>query len=257
MRVAVLGLGEAGGRLAADLVAAGASVVGWDPAPPPLPTGARLAASNADAAAGADLVLSVNLAAVAAEVAREVAPVLGGAPYADLNTAAPALKRELAAVIAAAGAPFADVAVMARIVPRGVRTPMLASGAGAAAVAALLAPFGGAVTVLDGAEAEAGGAAARKLLRSIAYKGVAAVVDECLEVARAMGLERYAREQLATLGIDGALVDAMGDGSRRHARRRASEMDAAAALAESVAVAPLMSASAAARLRGRAGADAE
>ena len=31
MRVAVLGLGEAGGRIAADLVAAGADVRGWDP----------------------------------------------------------------------------------------------------------------------------------------------------------------------------------------------------------------------------------
>ena len=33
MEVAVLGLGEAGGRIAADLVAAGCSVRAWDPAP--------------------------------------------------------------------------------------------------------------------------------------------------------------------------------------------------------------------------------
>ena len=32
MEVAVLGLGEAGGRIAADLVAAGCVVRGWDPA---------------------------------------------------------------------------------------------------------------------------------------------------------------------------------------------------------------------------------
>ena len=31
MNVAVLGLGEAGGRIAADLVAAGCTVRGWDP----------------------------------------------------------------------------------------------------------------------------------------------------------------------------------------------------------------------------------
>ncbi len=35
MEVAVLGLGEAGGRIAADLIAAGCTVRGWDPARQP------------------------------------------------------------------------------------------------------------------------------------------------------------------------------------------------------------------------------
>ena len=39
MRVAVLGLGEAGGRFATDLVAAGVQVAAFDPGPVPSPEG--------------------------------------------------------------------------------------------------------------------------------------------------------------------------------------------------------------------------
>ena len=63
MEVAVLGLGEAGGRLAADLVAAGCTVRGWDPAR--RPDGIANADSALEAVRGADVVLSVNSAAVA------------------------------------------------------------------------------------------------------------------------------------------------------------------------------------------------
>ena len=69
--IAVLGFGEAGSLLTRDLVAAGASVRGFDPAVP-APAGVTEAGSDAEAAAGADLVLSVNSAkeAVAARPAR-------------------------------------------------------------------------------------------------------------------------------------------------------------------------------------------
>src|SRR5690606_32286819 len=109
MIIAVLGIGEAGGTLARDLLAAGVEVRGWDPRPNMLPEGLTFAASNPDAAAGADIVLSVNWASVATEVATEVAPVLQpGQLYADLNTAAPQLKRELAPIIERSGALFVD-----------------------------------------------------------------------------------------------------------------------------------------------------
>ncbi len=60
--VAVLGLGEAGSLLAADLLAAGAAVRAYDPAVVGAPDGATRCADEADAARGADLVLSVNSA---------------------------------------------------------------------------------------------------------------------------------------------------------------------------------------------------
>ena len=61
--VAVLGLGEAGSLLAADLVAAGAAVRTYDPAVRDPVSGAAVCRDEADAARGADLVLSVNSAA--------------------------------------------------------------------------------------------------------------------------------------------------------------------------------------------------
>ena len=51
-RVAVLGLGEAGGRIAADLAAAGADVRGYDPAGLQ-PAGVKVVADAATAVAGA------------------------------------------------------------------------------------------------------------------------------------------------------------------------------------------------------------
>ena len=66
MEVAVLGLGEAGGRIAADLVAAGCVVRGWDPVA--RPAGIPVAVDGPSAVRGADVVLSLNAAAVALEV---------------------------------------------------------------------------------------------------------------------------------------------------------------------------------------------
>src|SRR4051812_16684595 len=97
--VAMIGMGEAGSAIAIDLVSAGASVRGWDPVAAP-PDGVEPASDAAAAAAGTDLVLSANSASVARDAAEAVLPALrDGLLFADLNTAAPALKRELAGVI--------------------------------------------------------------------------------------------------------------------------------------------------------------
>jgi 3-hydroxyisobutyrate dehydrogenase-like beta-hydroxyacid dehydrogenase len=91
--IAVLGLGEAGSAIAQDLVAAGAAVRGYDPAVLP-PEGVVGAAHEADAATGADLVLSVNSAKAALDALRAGCSGLrAGAVWADLNTASPGLKR--------------------------------------------------------------------------------------------------------------------------------------------------------------------
>ena len=87
--IAVLGLGEAGGALARDLAAAGAVVRGYDPAVP-APEGIVATGSEADAATGADLVLSVNSASAAHEALSAGLAGLGpDALWADLNTASP------------------------------------------------------------------------------------------------------------------------------------------------------------------------
>jgi hypothetical protein len=93
------------------------------------------------------------------------------------------------------------------------------------------------VTVLD---EPVGSAAARKLVRSIFMKGLAAVVIECLEAAEGLACERWAREQLLTVIQDERLIDRLVEGSHTHAARRVHEMEAAAELLAEIGVAPYM-----------------
>jgi len=140
--IAVLGFGEAGSLLARDLVAAGASVRGFDPAVPP-PVGVTEAGSDAEAAAGADLVLSVNSAKEAvAALTGSLDAMRQGAVWADLNTAAPSVKQRLAEIGRSRGIQVTDIAMMAPVPGKGLRVPMLASGEAAGEVAARLRGFG-------------------------------------------------------------------------------------------------------------------
>jgi 3-hydroxyisobutyrate dehydrogenase-like beta-hydroxyacid dehydrogenase len=226
MRVAVLGLGEAGGRYAADLAAAGCAVSGYDPAPVPTPTGVRRAPSTAVAVRDAELVLGLTGAAASVPVAAEVAPALRtGACLADLNTAAPAVKQRVQQALSGVDAVMADVAVLAPVPRLGLATPLLAAGPGAGRAAELLGAVGAPVAVLD---APVGAAAARKLLRSVFMKGLAACVLEALAAGAAAGCEDWVREQLAG-ELGEAMVDRLEAGSREHAGRRVSEMAAARA----------------------------
>lgn len=59
MRVAVLGLGEAGSIYAADLARRGVDVAASDPAVPDVPAGVTPAGDTGEAVRGADLVLSL------------------------------------------------------------------------------------------------------------------------------------------------------------------------------------------------------
>ena len=247
MIIAILGIGEAGGTLARDLIAAGIQVRGWDPEPRNLPEGLAFASSNPAAASGADLVLSVNWASVAMDVAAEVAPVLRpGQLYADLNTAAPQLKRDIAPIIEKTGALFVDAALMDPVPPKGLRTQVYASGRGAEIFAENMSPLGMPVTFLD---QEAGNAATHKLVRSIMYKGVAAVVIECLEVAEALNMTEYARSQMLKIIPEEAMIDRFVSGSKKHAGRRAQEMEAVVEMLNSVGVSAFTSHAAVQRLK--------
>jgi len=245
--IAVLGLGEAGSVIARDLAAAGVCVRGYDPAVPAAEP-VLDTASEADAARGAHLVLSVNSAkaavgalqaGLAGEGGRRAESLRPNVVWADLNTASPGTKRHLDALAEQAGVPFADVAMMAPVPGRGLRVPMLASGIGAAPYAALLRPLGAGIEVLDG---PAGLAASKKLLRSVFYKGMAASIVEALDAARAAGDEQWLREHIAAelAASDAATLDRITDGTRRHAVRRAAEMEAAADMLSELGVPPLM-----------------
>jgi len=234
MNIAVLGIGEVGSTLAQDLLASKVHVSGWDPSPRNLPDGLRFAENNADAVKDADLILSTNVAAVAIDVAREVLPCLKADQiYAEMNTSSPQIKQAINQILADNPVLFADVAIMAPIAPKRIATPLIASGDGAAQFARIFAQFGSPVTALD---QPAGYAATLKLVRSIFYKGLAAVVMETLEAAEKLNLSAYAREQMLTILQDEAMIDRFVSGTRKHARRRLHEMDAVVELLQSIDV---------------------
>jgi 3-hydroxyisobutyrate dehydrogenase-like beta-hydroxyacid dehydrogenase len=237
IEIAVLGLGEAGGRIAADLVAAGCVVRGWDPAR--RPAGIANSGSAVEAVRGADVVLSLNAAAVALDVALGVAGALGDdALYADLNTSAPELKRKLAEAVPVA---FADVALVGVVPATGLRTAALASGPGAVRFAELFRPLGMPVDVVG---QHPGDAAGLKLLRSVFMKGIAAAALESVEAAEAAGVADRVYADIAAV-IGEPLLERLLSGSRVHAARRADEMRAAAAHLEELGVAPRIASAAA------------
>jgi 3-hydroxyisobutyrate dehydrogenase-like beta-hydroxyacid dehydrogenase len=238
LTVAVLGLGEAGSRLASDLTAAGAEVRGYDP----LNGGAAR-----DAVAGSDVVLSVNSARVAVEAAESACAALGaGAVYADLNTAAPALKRAVAEVVG--GERFADVALLGPVPARGLATPALASGESAQAFADALEPLGMPVDVVS---VRAGDAATLKLLRSVFMKGLAASAIESVRAAETVGHAEWLKQEIAAV-IGRPLLDRLLVGSQAHAVRRADEMEAARDLLIELGIEPRIAAASADLLGGLA-----
>jgi 3-hydroxyisobutyrate dehydrogenase-like beta-hydroxyacid dehydrogenase len=252
--IAVLGLGEAGSAIARDLLAAGARVRGFDPVRP-APEGVGAARDATAAAAGADVVVSVNSASVALDVAQTVAPVLEPERlFADLNTAAPTLKRAIAAIVEDRAAYFADVALLRGVPDRGIGTPSLVSGTGAGKFAATFERWGMPVTEVGGT---AGEAAALKLARSVFMKGLAAAVDEALAAGERLGQGEWLRRDIeATLtAADASLVRRLVEGSRVHALRRVEEMNAAVAMLEELEVETRIAAASEEWLRSLAGSE--
>ena len=230
----MLGLGEAGSRIASDLVAAGAEVSGYDPADVDV-EGVTGAPDVPAAVRECDVVLSLNAARVALDVAVAALPGLAdGTVYADLNTGSPELKRSIAVLAEEARAPFADVALLGPVPGRGLRTPALASGAGAQAFADALRPLGMPVDVVSD---QAGDAAAMKLVRSVFMKGLAAAAIESVEAADAAGHADWLKGEIAAV-IGEPFLERLLEGSRTHAARRVDEMEAARDLLLALGVEP-------------------
>lgn len=221
IRISVIGLGEAGSLIAGGLAAAGAEVVGFDPVKAAAPV-VPVAESVAEAVTGADLVISINSSTVARSVAQQVAPLLQpGAIYADLNTGTPSMKRAIAELFPAGV--FVDVAVMKPVPGLAEKVPMSVAGPGARRFVELLEPFG---LDLDYVSEVPGEAAARKLLRSILAKGMAAVLIDTLWAAESMGLHDWAFEEILR-EFDSSSADTARrylSGTAQHVKRRQIEM---------------------------------
>jgi 3-hydroxyisobutyrate dehydrogenase-like beta-hydroxyacid dehydrogenase len=190
-------------------------------------------------------VISVNAASAALGAAADALPGLAtGTVYADLNTAAPALKRELATLVENGGARFADVALLGPVPARGLGTPALTSGSGARDFADAVGPLGMPVTVVSD---QAGDAAAMKLVRSVFMKGLAASAVESMRAAEAAGCADWLADEIAAV-IGRPLLDRLLEGSEQHAARRVDEMEAAAELLRELGVEPRIAAASASLL---------
>jgi 3-hydroxyisobutyrate dehydrogenase-like beta-hydroxyacid dehydrogenase len=197
-RVGLIGCGEVGRILAEDLRAQGLAVVAFDcklldPALAPAlrahaeAHGVTLAASHADLAAVADLVVSAVTASQTEAVARAAAPGMrAGAFFLDFNSASPGAKQRAATAIDTAGGRYVEGAVMTSVPPYRIRVPLLLGGAHAAALCPLLNALGFASTV---ASDRLGVASATKMCRSVMIKGLEALVIESLTTARQHGVE--------------------------------------------------------------------
>ena len=221
MKLTVLGLGEAGSLIAKGLSEQGIEVVGFDPAKPKQPV-VELRETAELAVADADVVFSINSATVSIKLAQQVAAHLKpGALYCDLNTGTPSLKRRLAEIVPKGS--FVDVAVMKPVPGLAEKVPLSIAGAGAAKFQELLAPYDLDITYVSEVPGEA---AARKLVRSIVAKGMAALIIDTLWAAKELGLEDWAIEEIKNEfdNSSSATVQRYLNGTAQHAKRRSVEM---------------------------------
>lgn len=224
MRLAVLGLGEAGSIYAGGLSGRGVDVTAFDPRASATPPGVIRTATPAAAVADAELVLSLVGGSASEEVAASALPHLSaGVVYADMNTSSPMVKAAIADAAAGHGTLFADVAILAPAPRSGILTPLLASGSGSRRLLELLRPYSIPIERIEG---PAGTAASLKLLRSVFMKGLAALVFETMAAAERHDATEFMRQQIAEeLGPNGeSLVGRLMSGTLSHAVRREHEM---------------------------------
>lgn len=241
LKIAVLGLGEAGSHFANNLAAMGVIVTGFDPMPiHQLHSSIVVKASNAEAAHNTDIIFSANLSSVSEDIAKELLAVLKPNQFfCEMNTSGPEKKQKIASILASSGVKMIDLAIMAPVPPKGIMTPLLASGEFSAEFSAKIKPLNLDISVIE--NSEIGDAATRKLLRSIVYKGIAAVVCEAMEAGQSFGMESYIRQQIGSLiGGNTELIDRFVEGSRTHAVRRMHEMEAVIEMLTAQGIEPIV-----------------
>jgi 3-hydroxyisobutyrate dehydrogenase-like beta-hydroxyacid dehydrogenase len=248
-RIGFVGFGEAGYHIAKGLRGAGlAQTFAYD-----IDTGERVHAqavesrtelvkSNAALAAACDVIFCAVTADQALNAAEQTAPFLGSRHfYCDVNSISPQMKQAIGRTISRAGARFVEAAMMAPVPPHAHKVPMLLGGAASPEFAEMLAPFGMRMEVV--ATDQIGRAAAVKMFRSVVYKGLEALMLECVLGASQYGAEPrvFASLNESFPGIDfQKLADYMIGRVAIHGERRAREMEEVAATLRELGIEPMM-----------------
>lgn len=201
--------------------------------------GVAVAATLAEACAGADIVFSSVTADRAEAVAGEIAQWLKpGQVVVDVNSAAPSTKQRAARSIEASGASYVEAAVMAPVLKPGLKVQILTGGPQAEPVSARLNSLGMNLTPVS---LEHGRASAMKLCRSIVIKGLEALMVDCFAASTGWGVtdEVFASLHATFPSIDFHVLAAdMGERVATHGVRRAAEMREAAAMMSALALDP-------------------
>ena len=253
LRMGFVGFGEAGERFARDLTQAGlkgivaysrsgARAAPGDPiAERALEAGVKLVKSPRDLCKHADVIIALTSGRAALATLRSVRAHLKPHHfYVDANaTAAKAMER--AAALLEGRAKFVDAALMGAVPLLGIRVPTFISGEHAEDLCQLLAPYG---MNLRAVSPRPGAASALKLIRSIAFKGLAGVLLESLEAAHRYGmLDLVADDITGSFAGQSFMVNMKRYvcGTAAHAERRVHEMDDALELLESLGASTRMS----------------
>ncbi len=199
MKLGFIGFGGAGYGLAKGLRQAGLSEVHFTDRMQETPPyaevihrhaadiGALPAASIGELVSHTDILISCVTGAMALSVAEEAAPFLTPSHlYADVNTASPHVKEEVAAIVEKTGAAFCDAAMMGAIPTFLHRVPILASGSGAERFRECLQPYGTNIRVIG---TKPGQSSAIKLFRSIFMKGLLSLFIETLTATHRYGVD--------------------------------------------------------------------
>ena len=192
MKIGFVGLGNMGGPMSANLARAGHAVAGFDPVAP-MPEGITAAASAAEAAAGAEVVVTMlpdgaTLRSVAAEVIAAMRP---GAVLLDCSTVDVESARAVAAQAQAAGLGALDAPVSGGVggAAAGTLTFMVGGDAAAFETARPLFDVMGARAVHCGAS---GNGQAAKICNNMILGATMAVTCEAFALADKLGLDRQA-----------------------------------------------------------------
>ncbi len=222
MKIAVLGLGEAGRLFSAGFISAGQEVLAFDPAPVETPAGVQRFNSAGEAVAKADIVLSLVTARFAESVAAEVASSLKPeAVYVDLNSGSPSLKQAVETALGEKASQFSDGSVMGSVPANKEKAPIALSGAAADRAASLLNEAGGNAEAIS---TVVGDASSRKLLRSVFAKGLGALITEALDAAEHFGDRETMLKVIAEYVPDDSIVARLESGTKLHAVRRQHEV---------------------------------
>ncbi len=198
MKIGFIGLGNMGGPMAANLAAAGHTVVGYDTAAP-APEGVTRAGSAAEAATGAEVVVTMLPdGAILRSVAGEILPAMtAGAVFLDCSTVDVESARAVAEQAASAGLLALDAPVSGGVggAAAGTLTFMVGGATEALALARPLLDVMGGQVVHCG---PSGNGQAAKICNNMILGATMAVTCEAFALADKLGLDRQAMYDVAS-----------------------------------------------------------